>query len=110
MQQDLLIIFVAVWLGLSVGSFMLFQRGSDVERKRKLWPIYTICSNVVIGAVIVYMQPPLMMMLGLLAFMVPLTWLTIRSTKFCSACGNPSRSPFFMKPPTKCSHCQKPLD
>ncbi|KLV10422.1 hypothetical protein C9I92_09200 [Photobacterium ganghwense] len=109
MQQDLLIIFAAVWLGMALGSFMLFHRGKDVAKKRKLWPVYTIVSNVVIAAVIVYMQPPFTMMLGLLAFMVPLTWLTIRSTRFCDACAHPSRSPFFMKPPSTCSHCKKPL-
>lgn len=109
MQQNLMIIFAAIWLAMAAGSYMLFQRGRDVARKRRLWPIYTIASNVVIAAVIVYVQPPMPMMLGLLAFMVPLTWLTIRSTKFCDGCGNPSRSPFFMKPPEKCSHCQKKL-
>ncbi|GAL02588.1 hypothetical protein JCM19237_5481 [Photobacterium aphoticum] len=109
MQQDLFIIFAIVWVGMAIGSYMLFQRGKDVERKRKLWPMYTIGSNVVVGAVIVYMQPPLYLMLALLALMVPVTVLTIRSTKFCDACGSPSRSPFFMKPPANCSHCQKPL-
>lgn len=109
MQQDLLIIFATVWLGLAAGSFMLFQRGSDVARKRKLWPVYSIASNVIIAVVIVYMQPPILMMIGLLVFMIPLTWLTIRSTKFCDACGNATRTPFFMKPPTTCSHCQKAL-
>ncbi|MCW8328564.1 hypothetical protein MD588_07060 [Photobacterium sp. SDRW27] len=109
LQQDILITFAIVWLALSAGSIMLFQRGSDVERKRKLWPYYTIFSNVVIGAMIIYMQPPLLMMLGLLGFMVPLTWLTIRATKFCGACGNATRAPFFMKPPEKCTHCQKSL-
>jgi hypothetical protein len=109
-QQELLLTFAIVWLGLSVGSYMLFQRGSDVERKRRLWPAYTIFSNVVIGAVIVYVQPPMPMMLGLLAFMVPLTWLTIRATKFCAACGRATRAPFFMKPAEKCSHCQKLLN
>lgn len=109
MQQELLIILVVIWLGLSVGSMLLFQRGKDAERKRKLWPKYTIFSNAVLASFIVYMQPPLTMMIGLLIFMVPLTLLTIRSTKFCDACGNASRSPFFMKPPTACSHCKKPL-
>lgn len=109
MQQELLISFALVWLGLSAGSIMLFQRGSDVERKRKLWPVYTVFSNVVIAAFIIYMQLPMLMMIGLLAFMVPLTWLTIRATKFCGSCGLASRSPFFMKPPEKCSHCKKPL-
>lgn len=36
MQQDLLIIFAAVWLGMALGSFMLFHRGKDVAKKRKL--------------------------------------------------------------------------
>ncbi|UTV29754.1 hypothetical protein [Photobacterium atrarenae] len=106
-QQELLVTFALIWLGLSVGSFMLFQRGEDAARKRRLWPAYTIFSNTVIGAMLIYMQPPTLMLLGLLAFMVPLTWLTIRATKFCSRCARATRTPFFLKPATKCSHCQK---
>ncbi|OAN13049.1 hypothetical protein A3K86_15400 [Photobacterium jeanii] len=109
MQQNLLIILAVIWLGLSVGSMMLFQRGKDAERKRQLWPKYTIFSNTVLAGFIVYMQPPLPLMIGLLVFMVPLTVLTIRSTKFCDSCGSASRAPFFMKPPTTCGHCKKPL-
>lgn len=109
MQQDLAIVFVVIWLGLTVGSVMLFQRGSDVKRKRKLWPIYTIFSNTVIGGFIIYMQPPILLMLCLLALLIPVTFLTIRATKFCEACGRVTRTPFFLKPATKCSHCQKPL-
>lgn len=109
-QQELLVTFALVWLGLSVGSFMLFQRGEDAARKRRLWPAYTIFSNMVIGAVLIYMQPPTLMLLGLLAFMVPLTWLTIRATKFCSRCARATRTPFFLKTATKCSHCQQPFN
>ncbi|WP_245905468.1 hypothetical protein [Photobacterium lipolyticum] len=109
LQQDLLIVLMVIWLGISAGSVMLFQRGSDVQRKRKLWPGYTIFSNTVIAGFIIYMQPPLLMMIGLVTLLLPLTWLTIRSTKFCDSCGKASRSPFFMKPPTECSHCKKTL-
>lgn len=109
MQENLLIGFVVIWLGLTVGSIMLFQRGKDVVKKRKLWPLYTIFSNVVIGGFIVFMQPPSIWLISILLLLIPITILTIRSTKFCDSCGNASRSPFFMKPPQKCSHCNKAL-
>jgi hypothetical protein len=48
-------------------------------------------------------------MFSLLVLLIPVTFLTIRSTKFCEACGQVTRTPFFLKPATKCSHCQKPL-
>lgn len=109
MQENLLIGFVVIWLGLTVGSVMLFQCGNDVAKKRRLWPIYTVFSNVVIGGFIIFMQPPVVWMISILILLVPVTLLTIRSTKFCDSCGQASRSPFFMKPPQACSHCKKPL-
>lgn len=109
MQENLLIGFIVIWVALVVGSVMIFQRGKDVAKKRKLWPIYTVFSNVVIGGFIIYMQPPTVWLVAILVLLVPLTLLTIRSTKFCDSCGQASRSPFFMKPPQKCSHCNKPL-
>ncbi|UXI04403.1 hypothetical protein [Photobacterium sp. TY1-4] len=108
-QQELIVTFALIWLGLSAGSFMLFQRGDDAVRKRRLWPAYTIFSNVVIGGLLIYLQPPTPMLVGLLAFMVPLTWLTIRATKFCNRCARATRTPFFLKPASKCSHCQHPF-
>lgn len=110
MQQNLLIILVVIWLGLSVGSALLFQRKGDVTRKKKLWPIYNIFGNVVLGIFLIIMQPPLPMLISLLVLMVPLTYMTIRSTRFCDACGSPTRKPFFMKPPTECGHCGKKLN
>ncbi len=36
MQENLLIGFIVIWVALVLGSVMLFQRGKDVVRKRKL--------------------------------------------------------------------------
>ncbi|KLV06936.1 membrane protein [Photobacterium aquae] len=109
MQQDALIMLGAAWLLMTVVSYMLFHRGTDADKKRKLWPYFTTGSNVAIASVIAYMQPPIVYMVGIVLFMVPLTVLTIRSTKFCPSCASPNRSPFFTAPPKKCNVCQTAL-
>ena len=107
MNQSVIVIFMIIWVGLSAGSILLFQRGDNASLKEKWWPRYTIFSNAIIVGFLVYLQPPLFILLPLLALMIPLTWMTINSTRFCHHCGKVTRNPFFMKRATQCSHCQK---
>ena len=87
MAHQIFPIFVGVWILLGLGGFWLFSVSRNVAFKRKYFPWYVGLAGVLfIGFGAAMGVHPLGM-----AIMVPsvvlITFLNLRATQFCDACG-----------------------
>ena len=87
MRQDIFPIFFVVWIALGVAGFFLFYVSKNVQFKKRYFPWYAILAGVLFISFGLGMGFPL----EILYFTVPgvalITFLNIRSTKFCDNCG-----------------------
>ena len=101
------VVFLIIWLGLTVGSYCLFHRNTGAIFKRYWWPRYTMFSHTVIAFFLWWAGLPWFYLIPLCVVLILLTALTIRSTYFCGDCGKATRHPFFMSRPKQCTHCHR---
>lgn len=96
--------FMGTWLVLAVVSFLLFYRGGDADRKRRLFPPFTVGVAILfLGFVALMGWPP--SMLVLMAPVVGLiTFLNLRNTQFCDSCGRVVPTRGFSRP-KYCPRC-----
>ena len=79
-------VFIAVWAALGIGGFVFFTRTKDIALKRRTFPRFVIGAGVLFGLVIAAMAPwPAVLLFT--PFIGAITWLNIRMTRFCDACG-----------------------
>ena len=80
-------IFIGVWVTLGLISFLIFFVSKNAERKKKLWAPFIILTGALFigfsylmgfGGQHLYIMVPMVVLIS---------FLNIRSTKFCSACG-----------------------
>lgn len=111
-MSPVIIPFIIVWGLLGVSAFLFFHSIRDAALKRRVWPWFSV-GTAVIFAVFVYSvagrRNP-----GILGIMVPalvlITWMNLRMTRFCDACGTTitQRTPFSKD--AFCSRCGAPLN
>ena len=98
-------IFVGVWIVLGIFSSAFFFLSKNASLKRKIWPPFTIATGVLFVAFVWAMGFPSQALL----FMVPvvglITFLNLRSAKFCDACGKTIMGRNPLAPPQFCSKC-----
>jgi hypothetical protein len=109
--------FVGTWIVLGIAGFFLFYFGKDAAFKRKWFPRYI----VLVGVLFVFFVATQVVVssgslggLGILVVIVPavfaISYMNIRTTKFCNKCGTTliNMSPF--SPMKFCFKCGAELD
>ena len=109
--------FVGTWIVLAIVGFFLFYFGKDAAFKRKWFPRYI----VLVGVLFVFFVATQSVVssgslgsLGILVVIVPavylISYMNIRTTKFCNKCGTTliNMNPF--SPMKFCSKCGAGLD
>jgi hypothetical protein len=105
--------FVVTWIVLGIGGFFLFNLNRDAAFKRKWFPRYMI----LVGVLFFFFSTTIMALqsrsffaaLGILLVVVPATWvisyLNIKLTRFCDACGATLYHYNWFSPMRFCSKC-----
>src|SRR5262245_54978165 len=105
-------IFFGVWILLGVFSAAFYLLCNNAALKRKVHPPFVIGVSVLFLCFVVLMDFPhdAFFFCLFVPMIVVLTFLNIRNTKFCSACGKTlfSQNPFV--PPKFCSKCGANLE
>ena len=99
--------FFIIWALLAIGFSAFFYLNPNAALKRKVWPYAVIAAALIfVGFAWTSGMPHA----GLLLMVALITWINIRTVKFCDACGKTvqARNPF--TPPKFCPKCGSPLD
>jgi hypothetical protein len=98
-------IFFGVWVVLGLFSAVFFLFGKNASLKRKVWPPFTIATAVLFVGFAWAMGFPSQVFLVMIPAVAFITFLNLRSVKFCDGCGKTimSQNPF--SPPQFCSKC-----
>ncbi len=78
--------FFFIWAILGLGSFLFFAKSKDVSLKKRVFPRIAIGAGVLLWLVIAA-SAPWQVLLFFTPFLGAVTWLNIRMTRFCDACG-----------------------
>ena len=79
-------VFFVFWIALAAGGFLFFVFNKDVALKKRVFPRLVIGAGAVFGLVI-FIAAPSPVALLFAPFIALITWLNIRMTRFCAACG-----------------------
>jgi len=86
-REDLFPYFIAFWTLLGVAGFLLFYVSNDAAFKRRYFPWFASLTGLLFVGIAAVMGIPLGMLAILLPFVGLITFLNIRGTQFCGACG-----------------------
>ena len=98
-------IFIGIWIVLGLVSGAILFLNNNAQMKRSLWPPF------VIGTGILFLVFMWLMGFSGKAFLIMLpltgliTYLNLRTVRFCSACGKTLINQNFLSPPKFCSKC-----
>ena len=110
MRQDIFPVFLVVWIALGVAGFFLFYVSKNVRFKKRYYPWYAILGGVLFIAFGLGMG----FTLEMLYFMVPavalITFLNIKSTKFCDNCGRTIINQMWFTKVESCAKCGAKLN
>lgn len=100
--------FVAAWAALTIGGFLFFARNKDAARRRAFFPRLAVGAGVLFGLLIAGTAPwPATLMF--LPFIGIVTWLNVRMTRFCDACGRTLISQAWWAKINFCPYCGEKL-
>ncbi|WP_283132287.1 zinc ribbon domain-containing protein [Enterovibrio norvegicus] len=102
-------IFFGTWVILGIISFAIFFLGKNAELKRKLWPPFVIGTGVLFIGFIYAMGLQGQALYIMVLAVILITFLNLRSAKFCDACGKTIISQNFLIKPKFCSKCGEKL-
>jgi hypothetical protein len=110
MRENIFPVFFVVWVALGLAGFFLFYRGKDAQFKRKYFTWYVILAGVLFISFGLAMGFPS----EALYFMVPavalITYLNIKSTKFCDNCGSTIVNQMWLTRAERCAKCGAKLN
>lgn len=98
-------IFFGTWVVLGIISFAIFFIGKNAQLKRKLWPPFVIGTGVLFIGFICAMGFGGQALYIMVPAVVLITFLNLRSTKFCDSCGKTIINQNFLVRPEFCSKC-----
>jgi DNA-directed RNA polymerase subunit RPC12/RpoP len=114
-QTALAVGYFVIWAIAGLGGWFYVNRRPTVPLRRLWWRRYVIGFGALVYAMMIVMldanpQAPrravVAASLVLLPFFALITWLNLRNTYFCQACGARTRNAnFFSKPYTHCPKC-----
>ncbi|MBA6292763.1 hypothetical protein H4J58_13635 [Colwellia sp. MB3u-70] len=103
-------IFIGVWVILGLLSFLVFFVSKNVERKKRFWTPFIIFTGVLFIAFIYLMGFGGQNLYIMIPMVVLISFLNIRSTKFCDSCGKTNINQQFLSPAKFCNKCGEALE
>jgi hypothetical protein len=97
-------LFFAVWVALGVAGGVFFYWNHDVALKRRLLPIYTTVVGAVFAGFLWYSTRDPRLLMVACPVIALITYLNIRNTFFCDACGRATVNSIWW---TKAEYCAK---
>jgi len=85
-EQDRFFVFFGVWVALGLASALFIWRGSP-EAKRAWFPRLSVLTGVLFVSFAYWVMPHPPVLYLLIPATAFITFLNIRSTKFCAKCG-----------------------
>ena len=109
MRDDIFRVFIGLWVLLGGAGFLFFLFSKNAPFKRKYFPWFAGLSGLIFIGIVTATA----ISLALLAIMIPLvaliTYLNIRGTQFCGACGRTMIQQMPFSRADFCSRCGAPL-
>ncbi|WP_334078830.1 hypothetical protein [Microbulbifer sp. M83] len=102
-------VFFGIWGVLGLIGFVMFFLGKDAQLKRKLWKPFVIATGALFIGFVCFMGFGGETLYIMVPATVLITFLNIRSTKFCDACGKTIINQNFLVEPEFCSKCGEKL-
>jgi len=102
-------IFMGTWIVLGIISFIIFFFGKDAVLKRKLWTPFVILASVLFIGFAMLMGFHGQEMFFMIPFVILITYLNIKCTKFCDSCGKTIINQNFFVKPEFCTKCGSKL-
>lgn len=103
--------FFAFWIILGLSAFAFFHLNRDAKLKKKVHPFFVVSVGVIFASFAGWMsdwEP--FVFLVMLPMIALITFLNLRSTRFCEGCGRTLyRQPIFGTAKF-CPHCGRRLD
>lgn len=96
-------IFIGTWIVLAVGGLIFMLRGSPAM-KHKGWPVMTIGVGLLF-LVFVFLLEGIKGAVFAILPVALITYLNLKTVKFCSMCGAFNRSPTMFPVPKYCGKC-----
>ncbi|HEY4081017.1 MAG TPA: hypothetical protein VGM81_09990 [Burkholderiaceae bacterium] len=101
--------FFVIWAILAIGFSAFFYLNPNAALKRKVWPFAVIAAGLIFIAFVWTSGIPHEGLLFMAPVVALITWINIRTMKFCDACGKTARAQNPFTPPKFCSKCGAPL-
>jgi hypothetical protein len=79
-------VFLCIWVGLGILLAVLVWRGS-LEAKRKWFPRMTILAGLLFTGFVYWISPAAEVLYVAVPVVALITFLNLKTTKFCSKCG-----------------------
>lgn len=87
MRGGIFPVFYVVWISLGLAGFFLFYLSKDVTFKKKYFPWYVVLAGFLFVSFGLISGLPLRLLYIMVPAVALITFLNIRSTKFCDSCG-----------------------
>lgn len=100
--------FFVLWIALAIGGFLFFNLEKDAAQKRLYFPRFVVGAGALFALVIALIAPwPAALLF--LPFIGLISWLNIRMTRFCDACGRTLINQQWWTKMSYCPYCGKKL-
>lgn len=103
--ENIFQLFFGVWVILGIASFVVFVASKNARLKRRLWPYFIIITALLLIGFALLLGFPATMLLLMIPAVVLISYMNIRSVRFCDACGKTVFSQNPLKKPKYCSDC-----
>ena len=109
-KESAFLVFFVFWALLGLSSFLFFHFNRDAKLKKRVFPFFVVGVGVIFGTFAAYTTgwhpAVLMVMLPLVGL---ITFLNLRTTKFCDSCGRTLYRQSLFGPSKFCPHCGSEL-
>ena len=102
-------LFAVVWVSMGVGAYFLFIRSRNAALKRRYYAPYILISSTLFLAYVAATAEHWRVVAFALPFIVLITYINLRSIKFCGACGRTYNNGWFGKV-RRCPNCDAEID
>lgn len=108
-DETISMILIAIWFFLGLIGFCIFSVVKSAALKRKLWALFVIVVGVLFVAYSYYISADAFVLYVVSLFVILISILNIKLTKFCDSCGKMVISQAFFARPKYCSKCGQDL-
>jgi hypothetical protein len=105
MRQDIFTIFFVVWIALGISGFFLFYVNKDIRFKKRYFPWFSIFTGVLFISFVLGTGFPVQVLFLMVPAVTLITYLNIKSTKFCDSCGRTIINQMWFNKIEYCGRC-----